>query len=101
MFFFSFGAWIDVVAQEVTAKKNGESGEKEQQQQQQYNHYCCKAFLQSLSSRKIIEQASSFTADKYYCVVDGFGYSILKNILYCPYCGNNLVGHHVAQPSLQ
>ena len=53
---------------------------------------CCKKFLRSMHNRKITEQASSFTDDKYYCVIDGFGYPILENILYCPYCGNNLVG---------
>jgi hypothetical protein len=50
-------------------------------------------FFRSKSNSKITEQTSSFTDDKYYCVVDGFGYPVLENILYCPYCGCNLVGH--------
>ena len=56
-------------------------------------HYCCcREFSKSRCNGKISEQASPFTDDKYYCVVDGFGYPVLENIVYCPYCGNNLVG---------
>jgi len=55
-------------------------------------HYCCKEFLKFRRNRSITEHTSSFTADKYYCVIDGFGFSILENILYCPYCGSKLVG---------
>lgn len=55
-------------------------------------HPCCKEFLESKCSRKMTEQTSSFTDDKYYCVIDGFGYPVLENIVYCPYCGSNLVG---------
>ncbi len=53
---------------------------------------CCNEFLRSILNSKITGQDSFFTDDKYYCVVDGFGYPILENILYCPYCGSNLVG---------
>jgi hypothetical protein len=56
------------------------------------HYFCCKEFFTSRCNRKITEQASSFTDDKYYCVVDGFGYPILENILYCPYCGSNIIG---------
>lgn len=56
-------------------------------------NYCCIDFLRSRYNRKITEQTSSFTDDKYYCVIDGFGYPVLENILYCPYCGSTLVGH--------
>jgi uncharacterized protein YbaR (Trm112 family) len=72
-----------LVVEGITAKKD--DGIREEQQ------CCCKKFLRSMYTHKITEQDSSFTDDKYYCVVDGFGYPILENILYCPYCGNNLV----------
>jgi hypothetical protein len=55
-------------------------------------HYCCKEFLRFRRNRSITEHTSSYTADKYYCVIDGFGFSILANILYCPFCGSKLVG---------
>lgn len=74
---------ILVIGGITTEKDNGIGEEK---------YCCCKEFLGSLHSLKISEQDSSFTDDKYYCVIDGFGYSILENILYCPYCGSNLVG---------
>lgn len=73
-----------MVVEGVTADKDNENGEAQQ--------YCCKEFLMSRYNSKITEHVSSFTDDKYYCVVDGFGYSVLENILYCPYCGNRLVG---------
>ncbi|MDQ2684712.1 MAG: hypothetical protein M3Y25_02575 [Thermoproteota archaeon] len=73
-----------MVVEGVTAKKERESGED--------HYYCCNDFLRSRCNRKVSEQTSSFTDDKYYCIVDGFGHSILENILYCPYCGSKLVG---------
>jgi hypothetical protein len=54
--------------------------------------YCCKPFSRCKYNSKITEHNTSFSDDKYYCIVDGFGYSILENILYCPYCGSKLVG---------
>ncbi|VFJ12643.1 protein of unknown function [Candidatus Nitrosocosmicus franklandus] len=54
--------------------------------------YCCKEFLKSSRRGKIYKHNSSFTEDKYYCVLDGFGFSVLENILFCPYCGSRLIG---------
>jgi hypothetical protein len=59
---------------------------------QQAGPYCCTQLWQSISSNRIKEHRSSFTSDRYYCVVDGFGFPILENILYCPHCGSRLVG---------
>ncbi len=73
-----------MVMEGVTTKKEIESGEDQQ--------CCCIEFLRARRNSKITEEGSSFTDDKYYCVIDGFGYCILENILYCPYCGNKLVG---------
>ena len=75
-----------MVVESATSDKQNES-DKDQQ------YYCCPEFMISRCKSKITEQTSSFTDDNYYCVIDGFGYSILENILYCPYCGSNLVGH--------
>ena len=75
---------IVMVVEGVTADKDKENGGVQQ--------YCCKEFLMYRYNNKITEHMSSFTDDKYYCVVDGFGFSVLENILYCPYCGNRLVG---------
>lgn len=76
-----------MVVEGVTAAEEGsQSGNDEQS-------FCCREFFTSRCNSKITEQTSSFTDDKYYCVVDGFGYPILDNVLYCPYCGSNLVGH--------
>lgn len=65
---------------------------KEENHPDGIKQYCCKAFSRSKHNSKIIEDTSSFTDDKYYCVIDGFGFSVLENILYCPYCGSRLVG---------
>jgi hypothetical protein len=73
-----------VVIEGITTNKDNRITEEQ--------YYCCKEFLRSMCNRKITEQCSSFTDDKYYCVVDGFGYPILESILYCPYCGSNLIG---------
>ena len=68
----------------VTTRKNEKNCEEQ--------YCCCKDFMNSKSGRRITEQSSSYTDDKYCCVVDGFGYPVLDNILYCPYCGSKLVG---------
>jgi len=73
-----------MVIEGITTKKDDGIGEEQ--------YCCCKEFLRSVHNCKITEQGSSFTDDKYYCIVDGFGYPILENILYCPHCGSNLVG---------
>ncbi len=78
---------VIMVVEGVTTDKKEESHDDGVKQ------YCCKAFSKSKYNSKITEHTSSFTDDKYYCVVDGFGFSVLENILYCPYCGSNLVGH--------
>lgn len=70
----------------VTAAEEGQQSGDDQQ------YFCCREFFTSRCNSKITEQTSSFTDDKFYCVVDGFGYPILENILYCPYCGSNIVG---------
>jgi hypothetical protein len=79
---------VVMVVEDVTAaedvRQNGDDGQ---------HNFCCSKFFTSRCRSKITEQTSSFTDDKYYCVVDGFGYPTLENILYCPYCGSNLVGH--------
>ena len=66
-----------MVVEGVTAEEGRQSGYDP-------HYFCCREFLRSRCNSKITEQTSSFTDDKYYCVVDGFGYSILENILYCP-----------------
>jgi len=75
-----------MVVEGVTSEEQRVIGEDHQ-------YYCCIEFFRSKCNSKITEQTSSFTDDKYYCVIDGFGYPVLENILYCPYCGSNLVGH--------
>jgi hypothetical protein len=75
-----------MVVESATSDKPNET-DKDQ------HYYCCAEFMISRNKGKITEQTSSFTDDKYHCVIDGFGYSILENILYCPYCGSNLVGY--------
>ena len=75
-----------MVVEDVTAEEGRQNGDDQ-------HYFCCSEFFTSRYRSKITEQTSSFTDDKYYCVVDGFGYPILENILYCPYCGSNLVGH--------
>jgi hypothetical protein len=80
-------ARIVMVVESVTTSE----GEKQTGDDQ--HSFCCREFLRSRCNSKITEQTSSFTDDKYYCVIDGFGYPILENILYCPYCGSNIVGH--------
>ncbi|MDQ4073435.1 MAG: hypothetical protein M3162_03925 [Thermoproteota archaeon] len=61
-------------------------------QKQQEGRYCCNGLCQSIRSNRISEHISSFTSDRYYCVVDGYGFPVLENILYCPHCGSRLVG---------
>ena len=75
-----------MVIEGVTADEEGQQSGDDQQ------YFCCREFFTSRRNSKITEQASSFTDDKFYCIVDGFGYPILGNILYCPYCGSNIVG---------
>ena len=77
---------IIMVIEGVTA------AEEERQSDNDKDYFCCREFFTSRCNSKITEKTSSFTDDKYYCVIDGFGYSILENILYCPYCGSMLVG---------
>jgi hypothetical protein len=71
----------------------GISSEHQRSSGKDLHQYCCIEFLKSRCSSKITEQTSSFTDDKFYCIVDGFGYPILENILYCPHCGTKLVGY--------
>ena len=78
--------WIVMVVKGVIIDNDKASGDVGQ------HYYCCKEFLRSRRSSKITEHTSSFTDDKYYCVIDGFGFCILENVLYCPYCGSKLVG---------
>jgi hypothetical protein len=73
-----------MVVEGVTAKEGLEGAEDP-------NYFCCIEYLKSRRNSKITEHVSSFTDDRYYCVIDGFGYPILENILYCPYCGSKLV----------
>lgn len=68
------------------------SDKKEENRGDIATQYCCNAFSRSKCNSKITEHTSSFTDDKYFCVVDGFGFSVLENIFYCPYCGSRLVG---------
>ena len=75
-----------MVIEGVTAAEEGQQSSDDQQ------YFCCRKFFTSRCNSKITEQTSSFTDDKFYCIVDGFGYPILENILYCPYCGSMLVG---------
>lgn len=62
--------WIFVVVEGITTNRDDRNNED--------LHCYCKEFVRSIRNRKITEQGSLSTDDKYYCVVDGFDYPILE-----------------------